>query len=55
MLQLGHNPDQASESEKVTAVEVESAASHQKSDGSDLEGSSIGRTNFTEAEQKKIL
>lgn len=41
--------------EDVIVIEKESATSYVKPECEDLEGSTVGRTDFTEAEQRAIV
>ena len=41
--------------EKIATEQIESSGSIQKGEGSDVEKHVPGRTNFSEAEQKRIL
>lgn len=52
---LSTQPTPLPKIEDVIVIEEESAASYVKSEGEDLEGSTVGRTDFTETEQRKIL
>ncbi|OBT58745.1 hypothetical protein VE04_00729 [Pseudogymnoascus sp. 24MN13] len=52
---LSTQPTPLPKIEDVIVIEEESAASYVKSEGDDLEGSTVGRTDFTETEQRKIL
>lgn len=52
---LSTQPTPVPKIEDVMVIEKEFAASYMKSEVEDLEGSTVGRTNFTETEQKKIL
>lgn len=48
-------PTQLPKIEDAIVIEKESATCSVKPEGDDLEGSTVGRTDFTEAEQRAIL
>lgn len=55
MIMLSTHPTLIPKAKGAMVIEKESTANYTKSEVEDLEGSTVGRTDFTETEQKEIL